>query len=131
MRQSMRRTAVLVLVVGLVLLATTGELLAQKDKETITGVVKRAEVRGTKVRAVYLEDSNGGEYLIVRGTEVGKELLGQVGATLKATGYVRKSVRDKDFERTLDVLEYDVVSPAPAAENDASTNPVKSKKSGN
>lgn len=112
MRRNRGRNAVLVVILGLVVALAAGEILAAKPKTTVTGVVKRAEVYAGKVRAVYIEAAEGDEYLVMRGTDIGKELLGHVGATLSATGYVRKATRDPEFELAIDVLEYEILAAA-------------------
>jgi hypothetical protein len=93
----------------LVALLVGGDLYAQKPTKVLTGTVKRAEVYKGKVRAVYIEDPQEGEFLVVRGTEVGKELLKHVGATVRATGYVRKPRPETEFELAIDVLNYEIV----------------------
>ena len=87
----------------------------------MTGIVKAAEMYGTKVRSVYIRVAGGDDFLVVRGTRVGKQLVGEVGATVKATGYIRESrTKDLDFSHAIDVLEYEVVPEAvePAANAD-------------
>ena len=93
----------------IVLLTSTG-LRAEKPTTTVTGVVKRFEVDRGNVRSVYIEDPREGDLLVVRSTEIGKELLKRVGATVRATGYLRKS-REPQFEQVIDVLRYEVVLP--------------------
>ena len=120
MKRNWGRSVFVVLVLGLVVGLAASDIFAAKQKKTISGLVKRAEVYAGKVRAVYIAEADGGEYLVLRGTEVGKELLGQVGATLSATGFIRKATRDPEFELIIDVLEYEVLTPkeglAPKAE---------------
>jgi hypothetical protein len=122
MRRKWGRSVVVVLILGLLVALTASDVFAAKQKKTVTGVVKRAEVYAGKVRAVYIEEAEGGEYLVLRGTEVGKELIEQVGATLSATGYIRKATRDPEFELIIDVLEYEIHTPrkepAPKAKKD-------------
>ena len=92
----------------LIVLLASGDLRAEKPTKTITGLVKSFEVDRGKVRSVYIKDPREGEFLVVRSTEIGKELLKQVGATVRATGYPRKS-REPQFEQVIDVLRYEVV----------------------
>jgi hypothetical protein len=89
-------------------LVTSGNLHAQKPTTTVTGTVKGAEVYRGKVRSVYIEDSADGDFLVLRGTEKGKELLGHVGDTVTATGYVRKQDRNPKFDQVIDVLSYEI-----------------------
>ena len=119
------RSVVAVLVLGLVVGLTAGDVFAAKQKKTVTGEVKRAEVYAGKVRAVYIEEAEGDGYLVLRGTELGKELLGQVGATLSATGYIRKATRDPEFELIIDVLEYEVLTPAEESATKAKKDPAR------
>lgn len=94
-----------------VALLAAGQVRAEKPTKTITGTVKRAEVYSGKVRAVYIEDAQEGEFLVLRSTEIGKELLKHVGATIRATGYVKKARPDSDFTQIIDVLHYEIVPP--------------------
>jgi len=104
-----RRIALTLLLVFIALLSA-GELWAQKTTTTMTGIIKAAEMYGTKVRSVYIRIDGGDDLLVARGTRIGKELLGEVGTTVKATGYLRESrSKDLDFANTLDVLEYEIV----------------------
>lgn len=79
-------------------LLSAGGLCAEKPTKMITGKVKRAEVYQ-------------GEFLVVRSTEVGKQLVKHVGATVKATGYVKKARPDSEFKLVIDVLHYEIVPP--------------------
>jgi hypothetical protein len=90
-------------------LLAAGDLRAGKPTRTITGTVVSAEVYGGKVRSVYIKDSQEGDFLVVRGTEIGKELLKLVGVKVTATGYIRKTRRDPVFENVIDVLSYGLV----------------------
>jgi hypothetical protein len=99
-----------------------GDLPAQKPTRTITGVVKAAESHKGKARAVYIADPSQGDFLVVRSTEMGKELLKHVGATVKATGYVRKRRLDTKFGETIDVLQFEIDpgdAPGPEASGDS------------
>jgi hypothetical protein len=98
---------------SLVALLAFGELWAQKPARTITGTVKKAETYRGKVRAVYIEDHAEGDFLVARGTDISKELIKQVGATVRATGYVRKSIRDPEYALVIDILSYEI-DPPPA-----------------
>lgn len=86
----------------------------KKPTKTVTGKIKGADIKGGKTLSVYIDDAEQGEFLVLRGTEVGKELLKQVGATVKATGRVSKAYRDPGYDHVIDVVEYEVVTPAPA-----------------
>jgi len=99
----------------LIALLASGVLHASKPTKTITGIVESAEVYEGKVRAVYIKDPGEGNFLVVRSTEMGKELLKHVGATVKATGYLKKTRPDSKFEHVIDVLHYEIdPSDAPA-----------------
>ena len=103
-----------------VALLSAGQLRAEKPTKTITGTVKKADVYHGKVRGVYIKDAQEGEFLVVRSTEIGKELLKQVGVTVRATGYVKKARPDSDFTQVIDVLHYEIVPPGqPDAETQA------------
>jgi len=106
--------AALAIVPVLIASSAAVELRAAKPSKTIAGVVKSYEVYRGKVRTVYIKDAEHGEFLIVRGTEKGKELLTQVGASIRAKGYVRESVREPEFPFLFDVIEYEVIAPAAA-----------------
>jgi hypothetical protein len=95
-------------VLCLIALLAIGDVRARKPTRTITGIVKSAEIYGGKVRSVYIADPEEGRFLVARGTDLGKELRGYVGSTVRAMGYVRKSVRDADFEFVIDVLHYEI-----------------------
>ena len=125
MRRRWGRSVVVVLILGLLVALTASDVFAAKERKTVTGVVKRADVYAGKVRAVYIEEAEGDGYLVMRGTEVGKELLGQVGATLSATGFIRKATRDPEFELIIDVLEYEVLTPAEDSAPKAKKKPAK------
>ena len=99
-----------VVVLCVLAMLASGNLRAEKPTKTIMGIVKSAEVYRGKVRSVYIEDSREGDFLVVRGTAIGKELLKHVGATVTATGYVRKSLRDPNFTHVIDVLHYEVAT---------------------
>jgi len=103
--------AALAIIPVLVASSAAVELRAAKPTTTISGVVKSYEVYRGKVRTVYIKDAEHGEFLIVRGTEKGKELLNQVGASVKATGYARPSVREPEFPFVFDVVEYEIIAP--------------------
>lgn len=85
---------------------------AGEDPVTITGTVRASE-RGSRgeVRRIYLDA--GEELIAIARREKGKELLTQVGATVKVTGYLRKTYNDEAFKRVIDVTEYTVEKPAP------------------
>jgi hypothetical protein len=100
-----------VVVLCLIALVAAGELRAKKPTTTITGIVKSAETYRGKIRSVYIEGREEGDFLVARGTEIGKELLKQVGETVTATGYVRESVRDLEFDHVIDVLSYEINRP--------------------
>jgi hypothetical protein len=93
----------------LIALLALGDLHAQKPTKTITGVVKSAESHQGKILAVYIMDPSEGDFLVVRSTEMGKELLKHVGSTVRATGYVRKRPQDPKFSQAIDVLQIEVV----------------------
>jgi hypothetical protein len=95
---------------------------AQKPTKTITGVVKRYEDARGNLRSVFIVDSDKNEFLVVRSTKKGKEVLGQVGAIVEATGYVKKS-RDTNFALVIDVLEYKIVTPSRASSAEAHESP--------
>lgn len=97
-----------------------GFVRAEKPGETITGVIKAADVYKGKVQSVYIKDLEKGSFLVLRGTPVAKALTRNVGATVKATGHVRKARPDSDFERVIDVLSYEIV---PAEAPDAAPAP--------
>jgi len=103
--------------VGLCVIAvlSIGELNAERPTRTITGTVKKDEVYKGKVRSVYIKDAQEGDFLVARGTEIGKELLNHVGATVRATGYVKKARPDSDYAHVIDVLNYKIV---PSGESD-------------
>ena len=94
----------------LLALATPGLIRAEKPTETVVGVIKAAETYKGKVQSVYIKDPEKGSFLVIRSTPVGKALLRNVGVTVKATGHVRKSRPESEFERVIDVLDYEIVS---------------------
>ena len=105
-------------VLCLIALLAFGDLRAQKPTKTITGTIKRAEVFRGNVRSVYIEAPGEGEFLVARGTDIGKELRAHVGSTVRATGYVRKSIRDAEFALVIDILSYELApSDEPAPES--------------
>lgn len=106
---------------SLVALLESGDLWARKPTKTITGTVKKAEMYRGKVRAVYIEDRAEGDFLVARGTDISKELIKQVGATVKATGYVRKSTRDLEFDLVIDILRYEIDPPEEPVPDAAAT----------
>jgi hypothetical protein len=109
----------IVVLLCLIALLAPGNLQAARPTKTITGIVESAEVYGGKVRAVYINDPQEGSFLVVRSTEMGKKLLKNVGATVKATGYLRKARPDSKFKHVIDVLHYEIDpldEPAPVAE---------------
>lgn len=98
----------LAVVLCLVAMLAFTESHAQKPTKTITGTVKRAEVYKGKIRAVYIEAPGEGDFLVARGTDVSKELVKHIGATVKAEGYVKKSLRDPGFALVIDILSYEL-----------------------
>lgn len=120
-----RQTLLLVLCVLLV--PFVGDVArSEKPTTTITGVVKRDATYRDKVIGVYIRDAENTEFLVVRDAEKGKALLGLVGATVKVTGYVRKSKANPNYDFMIDVLEYEVVEapkgkavPKPVADSPA------------
>lgn len=106
----------------LIALLASGNPRAEKPTKTITGVVESAEVYGGKVRAVHIKDPGEGDFLVVRSNEMGKELLKHVGATVKATGYVRKARPDSEFKHVIDVLHYEI-GPSDEPASDATAAP--------
>jgi hypothetical protein len=92
----------------LIALVASGDLRAEKPTQTITGIVKSAAVGAGKVRAVYINVPQEGGFLVNRSTETRKELLEHVGATVKATGYVRKRRHDSEFPYGIDVLSFEI-----------------------
>jgi hypothetical protein len=83
------------------------------DTVTITGLVRIAQfgARGETVR-VYVDAAE--EPVLVSRRDRGKELLALVGATVRATGYLRKIRSDEGFTKTIDVTEYVIEAPAVA-----------------
>ena len=94
-------------------LLAVGDLHAKRPEKTITGTVQQAELYRGKLRSVYIEDSAAGDFLVVRSTELGKELMRHVGEMVTATGYIKKTVRDTRFAEAIDVLKYEVVPAKP------------------
>lgn len=100
----------LALCIGFPALLAGGPLEAKKKETiTITGQIKPAEMRDGKVVTVYIVDSVHGEFLVMRGTELSKQVVQQVGTTIVATGYFGEAIRDKDFERYIDIIEFEPV----------------------
>jgi len=112
MKSHFGQRAVLAVCLGFLVSFAAGEVRSAKPTKTITGVVLRDEVNRGQVRSVFIRDAEEGEFLVLRGTEMGNELLAQVGATVKATGYVRKARPDAGFPYAIDVLEYEIIVPA-------------------
>jgi len=102
-----------VIAVGLCLIAVlaVGDVRAEKPTATITGTVEAAESSRGKVISVYIKDPDNVRFLVVRSTEVGKELLEKVGVTVTATGYVKKTRPESKFPQIIDVLSYEVDAP--------------------
>jgi hypothetical protein len=106
-----KKTAILralaaVIVGCLFLLGTASGNAAPSDEQiTVSGVVRAAEMssRG-EIRRVYIDTKD--EAIAVSRRDKGKELLGQVGAAIQATGYLRKTWNDENFKRVIDVTEY-------------------------
>ena len=98
------------LIVGLAMLVGPGRVeAAKKATVTITGEVVVAEKRGDKVVLVFIKDADQGDFVVLRGTELGKEMAKLVGQEVHATGYTGKALRERKFERYIDVLEYRIV----------------------
>ena len=90
---------------------TAGETEPADDTITIAGLVRIAQfgARGETVR-VYIDAEE--EPVLVSRRDKGKELLTQVGATVRASGYLRKIRSEEGFTKTIDVTEYVVEAPA-------------------
>jgi len=100
----------LALCIGFAALVAVGPAEAKKKVTlTITGEIKPAEKRNGKVVTVYIVDAEHGEFFVMRGTTVGKEVVKRVGQTIVATGFVGDAIREKEFERYIDILEYEEV----------------------
>jgi hypothetical protein len=84
-----------------------GQAEAPDDQATITGVVRTAQfgARGEVVR-VYIDAPE--EPILVSRRDRGKHLLAQVGATVRATGYLRKIRSDEGFTKMIDVTAFAV-----------------------
>jgi hypothetical protein len=101
------------LVVCLVALGLFGGVEAgKKTTATITGTIQPAETRHDKVILVFIQDAEQGDFVVLRGTEVAKELTKLVGQQIRATGYVGKALREKNFDTYIDILEYEIVQVA-------------------
>ena len=89
---------------------TEGGSAAASDTATISGLVRVAQfgARGETVR-VYI-DAEEAPVLVSR-RDKGKELLALVGATVRASGYLRKIRSDEGFKQTIDVTEFVVEAP--------------------
>jgi hypothetical protein len=120
MRREHRRLATLVVAFAVLSPLISGEMWAKKEVVTVAGVVKKADVRGGEVKGVYIADPEKGDFVVTRGMDKSKEFLTLVGKTVKATGYVKKALRDADFEYAIDVVEYEIV---PTSEADVQTEP--------
>jgi len=92
-------------------LLVPGAASAKKITKTVTGVVTASESYKGKVVGVFIKDLQEGDFVVFRGTEVGKELLEHVGSTVTATGYIKKSNRDPGYDNGIDILTYEVLPP--------------------
>ena len=105
------RCAASAMTIGLILASTVDVTRAEKPTKTVTGIVRGYDSYKGKVTSITIKDAEQGEFLVLRGSEKGKELLRQVGATVKATGYLQKSNRDPEHTVVLDVIEFEVLTP--------------------
>jgi hypothetical protein len=100
-----------VAIVGALALLAPEAVPAAKEVQTVTGKVMRARIHHGETLRVYIRDALGQAYLVQAGTPVSKELRSQVGKTIAARGYVKKSSSEPNFDRVIDVLEYELVEP--------------------
>lgn len=111
--RSLLRIVVVAAIVFPLLAMTPLRAEAADDTVAIAGLVRTAQfgARGETIR-VYIDAES--EPVLVSRREKGKELLTLVGATVRASGYLRKIRTDEGFTKTIDVTEYVIAAPAVA-----------------